>query len=187
MIDLIERQKAIDAIFSEPLYKSGMKKRDADVVVPVIYEKIKSLPSAQPVDKDMNVPCTDTISRKAAIDAIEKNAYRHTYLDQIIDIIKALPTAQSESEPIDPNERDIEILSALRSNYCCFDEKEERVYHALSEAIKAINALEQPEKVDTPTCEDAVSRQAAIDDFTKWKYQLADCFGEDYSGVSIVE
>ena len=34
---------------------------------------------------------------------------------------------------------------------------------------------------------DCISRQAAIDDFTKWQYQLADCFGEDYSGVSIVE
>ena len=48
MSDLINRQAALDTIFSEPLYKSGMKKRDADVVVPVIYEKIKSLPSAQP-------------------------------------------------------------------------------------------------------------------------------------------
>jgi hypothetical protein len=45
--DLISRQAAIDAIFSEPLYESGMKKRDADTVVPAIYEKIKSLPSAQ--------------------------------------------------------------------------------------------------------------------------------------------
>ena len=48
MKDLISRQAAIDAIFSEPLYESGMKKRDADAVVPAIYEKIKSLPSAQP-------------------------------------------------------------------------------------------------------------------------------------------
>lgn len=46
--DLISRQAAIDAIFSEPLYKSGMKKRDADAVVPAIYEKIKSLPAAEP-------------------------------------------------------------------------------------------------------------------------------------------
>lgn len=46
--DLISRRAAIDAIFSEPLYESGMKKRDADVVVPAIYEKIRSLPSAQP-------------------------------------------------------------------------------------------------------------------------------------------
>lgn len=48
MSDLIERQAVIDAIFSEPLYESGMKKKDADAVVPAIYEKIKSLPSAQP-------------------------------------------------------------------------------------------------------------------------------------------
>ena len=46
--DTISRQAAIDAIFSEPLYKSGMKKRDVDVVVPAIYKKIKSLPSVQP-------------------------------------------------------------------------------------------------------------------------------------------
>lgn len=46
-MDPIDRQAAIDAIFSEPLYESGMKKRDADVVVPAIYEKIKTLPSAQ--------------------------------------------------------------------------------------------------------------------------------------------
>lgn len=39
---------------------------------------------------------TDIVSRQAAINAIEKNAYRHTYLDQIIDIIKALPSAQLE-------------------------------------------------------------------------------------------
>jgi len=47
MSDLISRQAAIGVLFSEPLYKSGMKKRDADEVVPAIYEKIKSLPSAQ--------------------------------------------------------------------------------------------------------------------------------------------
>ena len=38
----------------------------------------------------------DTISRQAAIDAIERNAYRHTYIDQIVDIIKGLPSAQPE-------------------------------------------------------------------------------------------
>lgn len=45
--DLISRQAAIDAIFSEPLYESGMKKRDADAVAHAIYEKIKSLPSVE--------------------------------------------------------------------------------------------------------------------------------------------
>ena len=49
--DLISRAEAIDVIFSEPLYKSGLKKRDADEVVPAIYEKIKSLPSAQSMRK----------------------------------------------------------------------------------------------------------------------------------------
>lgn len=33
------------------------------------------------------------ISRQDAIDAIERNAYRHTYLNQIIDIIESLPSA----------------------------------------------------------------------------------------------
>lgn len=46
--DLIFRQAAIEVIFSEPLYESGMKKKNADEVVPAIYEKIKLLPSAQP-------------------------------------------------------------------------------------------------------------------------------------------
>ena len=34
---------------------------------------------------------------------------------------------------------DVEILSDLRSQYNCFDEHEEPVYHALSEAIKALS------------------------------------------------
>ena len=42
--DTVSRQAVLDAIFSEPLYKSGMKKRDVDIVVPAIYEKIKALP-----------------------------------------------------------------------------------------------------------------------------------------------
>ena len=46
-------------------------------------------------------PMSDLISRQAAIDAIEKNAYRHTYLEQIIDIVSALPSAQ----PKQPEQR----------------------------------------------------------------------------------
>lgn len=47
----ISRQAAIDVIFSEPLYKSGMKKRNADEVVPAIYRKIKSLPPVNPKEE----------------------------------------------------------------------------------------------------------------------------------------
>lgn len=42
--DTVSRQAVLDAIFSEPLYESGMKKRDSDIIVPAIYEKIKALP-----------------------------------------------------------------------------------------------------------------------------------------------
>lgn len=38
----------------------------------------------------------DLIDRQAAIDAIERKAYRHTYIEQIVDIINALPSAQQE-------------------------------------------------------------------------------------------
>ena len=37
----------------------------------------------------------DTISRQDAIDAIERNAYRHTYHSQIIDIVESLPSADA--------------------------------------------------------------------------------------------
>lgn len=43
-----------------------------------------------------NVKDGDLIFRQAAIDAIERNAYRHTYIDQIVDIIKDLPSVQPE-------------------------------------------------------------------------------------------
>ena len=40
---------------------------------------------------------------------------------------------------------DVEILSGLRSQYSCFEEYEEPVYHALSEAIKAVSAQSEPQ------------------------------------------
>ena len=47
----------------------------------------------------------DYIDRQAAIDAIERKTYRHTYLDQIVDIIKGLPSAQPEQRWIPCSER----------------------------------------------------------------------------------
>ena len=38
----------------------------------------------------------DLISRQEAIDAIESKTYRHTYLDQIVGIIKDLPSARAD-------------------------------------------------------------------------------------------
>ena len=42
----------------------------------------------------------------------------------------------------------ISKLSELRSEYSCFDEKEEPFYHALSLGIKGIKALEHEEVLD---------------------------------------
>lgn len=90
MNDLISRQAVIDAIFSEPLYESGMKERGAGEVVPAIFEKIKALPSAQPeiihcreckwkqgaecvmfTVERKGEPMSDLIDRQAAIDAAD--------------------------------------------------------------------------------------------------------------------
>ena len=49
--DCISRQAAIDVMFSEPLFETGMKKRSAEEVVPALFEKIKVLPSVQPERK----------------------------------------------------------------------------------------------------------------------------------------
>ena len=56
---------------------------------------------------------SDLISRQAAIDAIERNAYRHTYIDQIVDIIKGLPSAQPEQRWIPCSERLPEMGSTV--------------------------------------------------------------------------
>lgn len=39
---------------------------------------------------------SDLIDRQTVIEAIERDAYRHTYLDQILDIIKSMPSVQPE-------------------------------------------------------------------------------------------
>lgn len=87
--DAISRQEVIDAIFYEPLYKSGMKKRYAEEAVPAIFEKIKKLPPVTPQ------PCEDAISRQAVLD-LPKNTERGfggKIIEQSINIeyIKALP------------------------------------------------------------------------------------------------
>ena len=106
----------------------------------------------------------DLIDRQAAIDAADRADYTGLAVedvklvtDEVVKEIKKLPSAQPEDINADAcascpaykaffNEEDlsdIEILSILRSLYNCFDEYEEPVYHALSEAIKALSA--QPE------------------------------------------
>ena len=106
--DIISRQAAIDAIFSEPLYESGMKKRDADAVVPAIYEKIKSLPSTETHEERTETHACDCIERQAAIEAIEEMQMpimRYMFpeeqfvfkgMSEALSAIKDLPSAQPE-------------------------------------------------------------------------------------------
>lgn len=73
----------------------------------------------------MNNINNDLISRQEAIDAIEKNAYRHTYLDQIIDIVSELPSVQPEPQWIPASERLPEYGVAVLTydGYCFCVEK----------------------------------------------------------------
>ena len=64
----------------------------------------------------------------------------------------------------------IRRLSDLRSRYNCFDDGERDAYHTLSEAIEA---LRQPEP-----CEDAISRQAAIDAVSRGCLEFRGIFAE---------
>lgn len=55
--DTISRQAVLDVIFSEPLYESGMRKRDSDDIVPAIYEKIKALPPSPSRQTEQQIHC----------------------------------------------------------------------------------------------------------------------------------
>ena len=101
--DAISRQAAIDEIFSEPLYKTGLKKRYAEDAVPAIFEKIKALPSVSTGNpnrcgEDVTctvtcaVTCTDAISRQAAIDAMATLDWQELYLPiQFKELLDELP------------------------------------------------------------------------------------------------
>lgn len=70
--DTISRQAVLDAIFSEPLYESGMRKRDSDDIVPTIYEKIKALPSSP--SRPQWIPCSERLpSKEERKEWIDKN------------------------------------------------------------------------------------------------------------------
>ena len=114
MSDLISRQEAIDALAEQ-------------------MPKLLSADGTHPADQGI------LMAQEIYADCIET--------------IEILPSAQPEdintdacaSCPAskvffsDEDLSDVEILSDLRSQYNCFDEYEEPVYHALSEAIKALS------------------------------------------------
>ena len=84
----------------------------------------------------------DLIDRQAAIEAvIAYNLEEEGDTVALMMILKGLPSAEPERQiELDGTESTIEILSELRAQFNCFEEYEEPVYHALSEAIKALSA-----------------------------------------------
>ena len=59
----------------------------------------------------------DLIERQAAIDAIERNAYRHTYIDQIVVIINELPSAQPDGIPLEWIDKHLEWLDNCDNDF----------------------------------------------------------------------
>ena len=90
MDDLIRRQDAIDALDKDPM--GGLN-----------YNRIlNNLPSAQP-DKDINVPCTDTISRQDAIAVLsiladKMDSTGKTVMEQAVEVIRDLRSVQKTGE-----------------------------------------------------------------------------------------
>ena len=59
----------------------------------------------------------DLIERQAVIDAIERNAYRHTYIDQIVGIINELPSAQPDGIPLEWIDKHLEWLDNCDNDF----------------------------------------------------------------------
>ena len=57
------------------------------------------------------------IYKQAAIDAIERNAYRHTYIDQIVGIINELPSAQPDGIPLEWIDKHLEWLDNCDNDF----------------------------------------------------------------------
>jgi hypothetical protein len=106
--DLILRKAAIDALWEIRQEEISDGRRFHDYCsLSTAVDVIKDLPSAQPESEErkaesaQNVPIEDLISRKAAIDAINKALDRETLLNSFVrkvavDALKTMPPAQPE-------------------------------------------------------------------------------------------
>ena len=89
-----EFEKSYGFTDNEEVYTNGAR------LIPSFRVKqwLDHLPSVKPTRKTPSntLGALDCVERQAAIDAIERNAYRHTYIDQIVDIINDLPSVQTD-------------------------------------------------------------------------------------------
>lgn len=125
-LDCVDRQKAIDAMTTTLWHYPTECLRNInkyEFAKGLAELGLKSVPSVQPVDKDINVSCKDAISRQAAIDAAKKNTFRLTiaeeqnceghvawsaevvYSDVMEGALLELPSAQPEPQWIPVTER----------------------------------------------------------------------------------
>lgn len=94
--DCISRQATIDEIEER---KNANGYRNVAVISELnrLEGYIMRLPSAQPVDKDIDVPSTDTISRQDAIRIVDGiDTWQAGWRGNAIESIKALPSEQPE-------------------------------------------------------------------------------------------
>ena len=166
MSDLIERSAAIDALekvsglfpWKVPGNRDSYDRYNEawnDAIGRAEIE-IEELPSAQPdkrTEERTETHACDLIERQAVLNELYdwemcytwdehcREEYGAKYIVSPSDVIMKLPSAQPERKiELHGDESAIEILSELRSWFSCFDEKEGLAYHALSLAIRAINA-----------------------------------------------
>lgn len=129
----------------------------------------------------------DLISRQMAIDAIERNAYRHTYIDQIVDIINALPSAQPEPCE-DAVGRDAVVrflddwISALDANCHHQSMADLKIVKNDFKNLPSTQPCMQTCKSMYADVSDLVSRQAAID-LANELYQGVDTIQTTYDGI----
>lgn len=103
---LISQQAAIDAAVQSLMDWDGVFIQEANCR---IRNAISELPSAQPVDKDINVPTNDTISRQAAIELAMQYcpdddgtcSKADEDIRNLLDELESLPSAQPEIKPIE--------------------------------------------------------------------------------------
>lgn len=116
-VDAISRQAVMWMLTN--LSYTQCKTQGEIEVIGLAKTMLIAMPSAQASYRQVTgkLDITDCISRQAAIDAIEKNAYRHTYVDQIIDIVSELPSAQLEPSQVArdiatilENEQDMRVI-----------------------------------------------------------------------------
>lgn len=60
--------------------------------------------------------------------------------DDLLSYLENLPYVHTGEIALEGDESEVAILSILRSKYNLFDDEESPIYHALSQAIRALNA-----------------------------------------------